>query len=147
MVYKNELSFLCDTFKKSRIRALALTPESFLDTLYGTADAAYENIAPENFSTFRFLSDIVERTVYKTTDTFKRCYIYRKLPETENDTVLLIGPYLRAPLSAQEIPKICEANGIPPKNNRFLEEYYAGLTAVPDNSALFLMLDAFCPPF
>ncbi|MBQ8448848.1 MAG: hypothetical protein IJX27_07985, partial [Clostridia bacterium] len=58
--------------------------------------------------------------------------------------LLFIGPYLRFPVSEEELTEIGERNSVSPKNQRYLSEYYSSLPVVPDNSPVFIMLDTFC---
>ena len=146
MVYENELRFLCDTFQKSRLKALTLTPSDLLKPELSSSGLAYEGDAflPPIGSLPRFWEEIEPRTVYKFTDSYRRAYLYLQLPEIPQTTLLVIGPYLGAPILPEQIPEIAEQNGISPKSQRYLDECYASLPVLEEASPLFLMLDAFC---
>lgn len=145
MFYEKELQFLCDTFKKSRLRARCVTADNFISSVFDTVqDEGFIRISPENFSVNKFFGNLKECTLYKLEDPFKRCYIYLRLPKTQNDTVLFIGPYLSAPISPADILEVCEKSACPPKSRRYLGEYYAALPVIEENSALFHILDTFC---
>ncbi|MBQ9112547.1 MAG: helix-turn-helix domain-containing protein [Clostridia bacterium] len=145
MFYDNELQFLCETFKKSHVRALAVTPNDFVSTVFDTSiEESLGATMREDRSVCKFFGNLEARTMYKTTDAFKRCYIYLLLPDTEKTTILFVGPYLPAPLTHGEVLEIAEKNGISPKNRRYLEEYYSAITVISENSHLFIMLDTFC---
>lgn len=145
MFYEKELQFLCDTFKKSRLRAIAVTADSFTESVFDTVqDESFIKISPENFSVSAFFGNLEERTLYRAEDPFGRSYVYLRLPETEKPTVLFIGPYLCAPLSGEDVLEICEKNAFPPASQKYLAEYYASLPIITENSVLFHMLDTFC---
>lgn len=146
MFYKNELAFLCDTFKKSRVRAFYATKSefeaqvkrSFNDTLYSGGELLLANAVRH------FPRDVSEGTMYRLTDGFGFSYIYLLLPACAEETLLLVGPYLSALPMPERILEIGEQNGISPKNQRYLEEYYATTPVLGEGDRLFLMLDAFC---
>ncbi|MBR2464833.1 MAG: helix-turn-helix transcriptional regulator [Clostridia bacterium] len=145
MFYENELQFLCDTFQKCHVKTAILPSEELrsslthtdLGTLFGkaTPDRVFISSAVENIS---------PRTMYKLTDYFQLCYIYFLLPDFPRSTVLLIGPYLPSTPSPGAVLEIGEQNGVSPKSQRYLDEYFAGLPILKQNSHLFLMLNTFC---
>ena len=64
MFYEKELQFLCDTFKKSRLRALAVTADGFTESVFDTVqDESFIKISPENFSVSAFFGNLEERTL------------------------------------------------------------------------------------
>lgn len=145
MFYQKELDFLINTFKKNRVKAAVATESNFITTVFQTVQESYPlNISPESIPAERFFRYMEACTVYKITDPFNRSYIYLLLPETEKISALFIGPYLSSPLSSQDIAEICKLNKVTQKNQRNMAEYYANIPTLPENNALFLMLDAFC---
>lgn len=143
--YENELSFLCDTFRKSRVRISLVTENDSLSLLHGDAWHG-ENAAPPADKNLvrRFLSGLRPRTVYRSTDAFCFRYTYFLLPSAAEPTLLLCGPYLKRPLTAEEILEIGERNGVPPKSQKYLTEYYFGVPVLPEDSPLTVMLGSFC---
>lgn len=140
MFYANELSFLCDVFQKSQINAAVIEHDELLSIpSVGATDPV---------DTSLLLRDLVPllqgRTVYRLTDSFECCYRFILLPDAPVLTVLCIGPYLAAPISAEHLPKLGEINGIPPQKQSVLTDFYAGLTVLPSDSHLFTMLHTFC---
>ncbi len=141
MVFEKELELLCDTFRKSRVRIAVATLnapageiiDKELMPLYGTVG---------DQPIRRYLGEPEPNTLYRFTDPFHLCYCYLLLPESAG--VLFVGPYLPAPFSARQCLEIGERNRISPKMQKYLDEYYAGLPVVPENSPLFVLLDAFC---
>lgn len=145
MFYENELQFLCDTFRKSRVRALATTPAELSALLSGIDfDSNQSTFLSEKYTVSEIFRHLEPRTMYKSTDRFKRCYIYLLVPKKEATTVLFIGPYFSSPVSPREILEIGEKNQISPKNQRYLDKYYSTIPVIPESSHLFVMLDTFC---
>jgi AraC-like DNA-binding protein len=86
---------------------------------------------------------IEDKTLYRYTDGLGRCFIYLRLP-AQRDTLLLIGPYVSVRPSQRRIFELGEGLGISPKNMKYFEEYYTGISVVEEGSPLFVMLSAFC---
>ncbi len=145
MFHDNELQFLCDTLQKCHVKTAvlakgALTAALTSTDLYGFfGDTAKKNTFFEDIP-----PAVAPHTMYKLTDRFGLCYIYFLLPEGEPDTLLLIGPYLSSPPSQSAVLEIGEKNGITPKNQRYLDEYYDTLPVLAPTSSLFFMITTFC---
>lgn len=90
-----------------------------------------------------YLGELNEKTVYKMTDTLGLGYIYFLLPDMPENTVIFIGPYSSAPISAQQILEIEERNGIQPKLHRFMTDYFSSIPTLPDGSHIFAIIDTF----
>ncbi|MBR2011563.1 MAG: helix-turn-helix transcriptional regulator [Clostridia bacterium] len=145
MFYESELRFLCDTFQKCHVQTAVLPADNLKSALMNTdLGALFGKAAPERVFTTSAFDNICACTMYKLTDHFQLCYIYFLLPDPTNSTLLLIGPYLPSPPSPGAVLEIGEKNGASPKSQRYLDEYYAGLPILEQNSHLFFMLNTFC---
>ena len=141
----NELWLLRETFRKSRVRTWVESPDTLetlladfgIETALGTVSGRLE--LPR-----RFPRTFASRTVYKVTDAFGFSYIGLRLPFEKPANILCIGPYLAAPPSSEQLLEVGEANRVPPKQQRYLEEYYFGTPVLAEGDRLFMMLDAFC---
>lgn len=145
MFYGNELHFLCDVFKKSRIQVCFTSPE---DTLNKVLDknllSILKNPKIDNMLLSDFTGKIEENILYKNTDSFNISYIYFLLPEMPEYTVIFIGPFIDTPLSQAELLKRCEKAKILPKNQAIFNEYYMSIPIISKSSHLLVMLDTFC---
>lgn len=143
MFYEKELQLLCNTFLKSHVHTCVVSLSDSVKTIFeNDLNTAFMNAYTEETPIHRFLGNPQERTMYKMTDVFKRCYIYLILPETQNK-VLFIGPYLSSELGSREIFEIGEKNGVSPKSQRYLNEYYSSIPFLSNSNPLFIMLDTF----
>ncbi len=83
MFYRNELLFLCKILQKSHIHAQILTP-------------AVDRVSPASFpipEAFQsILSSIDRHTLYRLNDASEQCYCLLPLPDTQEPTVLYVGP-------------------------------------------------------
>ena len=82
------------------------------------------------------VSTFQARTVYGLTDSFCFSYRFLLLPETETPSLLTIGPYHTAELSAQQLLELGEKSGIPTQKQRCFAEYYESIPVLDANCAL-----------
>ena len=145
MFYDGQMGFLRDIFKKCRVHTAVISKGEIgevvkdfrLEPVFGEIPFGDNNLN-------RMLSELSPRTVYRFTDTFGFCYIYFLLPSSDRATLLLIGPYLNTAPSPQELLEIGEKNGISPKQQKYLEEYFSSVPVLGKENHLFIMLDTFC---
>ena len=144
MFYENELRFLRDTFKKCRVNTFV----GDKDELIAKTDIGLKSIFGKSRSNeflVRLFSERLEiNTIYRLTDGFGLCYSYLLLTPYEKNTVLFIGPYLKAVPTKADMLEIGEENGISPKRQRYLEEYYESIPVLTEGNYLFTMLTTFC---
>ncbi|MBQ4140343.1 MAG: helix-turn-helix domain-containing protein [Clostridia bacterium] len=141
----NELRFLCEVFEKCRVQVSVHSP-----------DDPISNVANEQFRTFltlpqtdsvtigEFIGELAPQTLYKTTNRFSLCYNYLSFNVEGETRILIVGPYLSAPLSSSDILEIAEKNGAPIGSIKYVNEFYAGIQVLPPDDHLFIFLGAFC---
>lgn len=145
MFYENELRLLSDTFKKSHVRAVTVTSDGLADAVTNVGlESTFGKAVPSKRLPQDFPGVIQPYTKYQFTDAFGLCYTFLQLPETEEPLLLVIGPYMTALPSPQRILEIGEKNGVSPKSQRHLEEYYASIQVLSEGDHLLVMLDTFC---
>ncbi|MBQ9993967.1 MAG: helix-turn-helix transcriptional regulator [Clostridia bacterium] len=145
MLYENELGFLCDTFKKCRVRASVVAPGDSISRVVDTnLNLLLGAAVYEESSIHKITGNLAPCTMYKSTDPLGLCYIYLLLPTAGVTSILFVGPYLPAQLNTRQMLELGEKYGIPPKSQRFFEEYFYTIPVLPPGSQLFVMLDTFC---
>ena len=77
-----------------------------------------------------------ERTVYKMVDQFLCRYIYFRLPKTEPSAVLVLGPYLTADLTPEDLMELAEQLRLPLSVLPGLANHYAALPVYHDPTAV-----------
>ena len=141
MFYKQELSFLCDVLKKSRINAVVLERRELIRTLA-------ENEAREPFYPSSRLLAVIPtlqpRTLYTFNDGSILSCRFIILPDADTPTVLTIGPYRTVQLTESKLLEIGERFGITPQKQKHFAEYYESIPYVPFDSPVWLMLNTFC---
>ncbi len=145
MFYENELNFLCEVFKKHHTKISVVSPCDPLSSVIDTdLDAVFGGVYPENMTLHKLIGTLEEHTMYKTTDALRLCYKYLLLPFSDKASILFIGPYLPIPLSDRHLLELAEENGIAPKDQRYLKEYYDTIPVLSEDCQLFTMLSTFC---
>lgn len=146
MFYQNEMRLLCDTFRKGNVQASVLRQDDPVTKLIGESIFPFVKPNAFNLVTVReFFGEISSHVVYKVNDPVGFSYTYIKLPETDGEYVLCIGPYVQnKPYSPQKIMELAEKNNIPPQKHKLFEEYISNLPVLSETSPLFLMLEVFC---
>lgn len=143
MFYEAELRLLRETFRKCRIQ----TAIADLSQPLGTELGLHAFIA-ESMNTTKplheYVPPVAPATVYQLRDPFDCRYIYFLLPELSGQAILVIGPYLSASPTKQQIMEWSEGRNISPAHQQHLESYYSNIPILPDTSHLLLLLDAFC---
>ncbi len=144
MFYEAELRFLRETYRKCHLQTLLIDPKAPMDPrmdmgirLLIQGEKAYQCSFEEKMAIPQ------PNTVYRMTDPFLCQYLFLQLPDTERETVLLIGPYLTEELSREQILERAEAAGVSPRQGRSLEQYYNELPLLSDSRAMFAILDTF----
>ncbi len=141
MFYKQELSFLCDVFKKSRVSAIVVERSELVRLLN-------ENYESEPFYAKERLISVIPslraRTLYTFNDGVALSYRFMLLPECEVPTVLAIGPYRTVQASEGELLELGERFGITPQKQKHFAEYYESISLLPNDSPVWMMLNTFC---
>lgn len=141
MFYSNELSFLCEVLRKSRIGAQVLRVNELKDLL----KKAEEN---EDFDLPSPIADLIPtlepNTVYRLVDSYERNFRILLLPNTQTPTVLLVGPFLASNITHEQILELGEQLGISPQKQHLLSELYMGIPVLHGDSPHFAMFDTFC---
>ena len=141
MWYQRELRFLCDVFQKGRVSIRLVRRQE--------AEAAPKQAKKgDPTDPLEFLREIFAtlepNTVYRLTDSFSCHTRFLLLPDTAEPTVLAVGPYLSAPMSAQRLLEVGERNGISPQQQHGLSRFYSGLSVLSDDCPLWIMFHTFC---
>ncbi|MBE6577439.1 MAG: helix-turn-helix domain-containing protein [Ruminococcaceae bacterium] len=145
MLYEKELKLLCDTFKKCRVHTAVVSP---LEPLNAAIDPTIRDVVlgmPSKQQTVHsFVGNLEPKTMYKFTDEFNLCYTYLPIEVGAEASLLFVGPYLSSGVSHTTLLELGERLNIPPKEQNYFEEIYAGIPVLSEGDPLFVMLDTFC---
>lgn len=144
MVYEAELRFLQATFEKCHLQTILINPHELVDK---SLDAGFRSFGDNNeksgYTFYDLIPEIQPATIYKMTDSLLCCYTFLLLPDTEQETILFIGPYLSEELTRAQVMERAETFGVVPRRVQELEKYYGSMPVVTEDSRLFTMLDVF----
>jgi hypothetical protein len=145
MPYSKDLGLLQDTLKKCRVSSNLVLPTEPIST---AMDFCIKDIIKGGFevtpSVQAYIGSLDKNTVYRYIDEFGLSYLYLKLTDEFGGPLLFIGPYLASAVGEQELLELGENIGAPPKAQKYLEEYFSGITVLSEGSPVFLMIDTFC---
>ena len=111
MFYESELRLLRQTFRKCRIQTGIAEldrplPESSADTIVTFAGSLLDPARPLS----DYLPPMEPEVLYRLQDPFGCRYLCLLLPELPRQAVLVIGPYLAAPVSGTQLmPDVVDA--------------------------------------
>lgn len=144
MFHENEFDLLCQTFEKSRVRVVNTgLQESVFALMDEWMLSLFENVIHREITVSDALGTLEHNVLYRFRDMLFLSYLAFLLP-TGSNTVVVIGPYLEQPMSDVRMLEISEHRGFSPKSQKAINEFFAAIPIISDNSALLLLLDAFC---
>ena len=145
MFNASEFRFLREAFGKCRIPVSLHNPDEPITVIANEQFRSFVTIPPTSNTTLaEFIGELQGQTLYKTTNRFSLCYNYLSLTVDEKPAILVIGPYLPAPLSSAAILEIAEKNAFPFGALKYLNEFYAGIPVITPDDNLFIFLNTFC---
>ncbi len=142
MQYDTELCLLTDLFRRAGSSVNTVSPDGPMSQFLDNQIYIPGLVSTDDLSTSlrTYLPDLLPNTVYTITDRLLMKYTYLLLPETEQETILVLGPYLEAAVSEQAILELAEAFGIQPEQQKFLQRLYTSLPVIsPDGHMQMLM--------
>ena len=142
LVYDNEFALLKETFKKSRLPIVAVSPDSpATEAMEDWVKPFFANLMPKDMSLRQALGEMKPRVLYRFRDSLSLSYLAFLM---ESSTLILIGPYADTILDSNHILEISEKNNISPQHQKLVNDFFSSVPVISENSALFLLLDAFC---
>ncbi|MBR6692959.1 MAG: hypothetical protein IKL61_03295, partial [Clostridia bacterium] len=133
MSYEAEFNLLRKTLGKNRINVRLI---SLKDLTSATEDAFNEIliISLKKMSMkdlvdhiINVISKLKDHTIYRVFDLFDFHYLFLKM---HDEKFVVVGPYSTTPYSNETVMNICEKNNIPPKRQKYLNDYYMNIPYV-----------------
>ncbi len=84
---------------------------------------------------------IKPNTLYKLTDVFYCNYFIIRLPETDVDTIMLVGPYSTREFNRNEIMEFTEKYSLPPQIFNTLEKYFNNIPYLENDSTIMVIMN------
>lgn len=145
MRYDAELRLLTDLFHRAGSSVNTVDPNGpmtqFVDNkIYIPGIVETDDLT---VSVRQYLPDLQADTVYTITDRLFLKYTYLLLPETDQETLLVLGPYLETAVSEQALLELTEALNIQPDQQKYLQKFYASLPIIPPEGHLQMLMSIF----
>lgn len=84
-----------------------------------------------------------ENTVYLITDIFSCCYIFMILPDTEEKSAFIAGPYVKSEITYQHLVESAEKYSLPHSVFSQIVKYFGNITIVSDERYLMALCNSF----
>lgn len=143
MICSQEFAFFLQVLEKSGIgsREFALPAAGDLEIDAGLRRQL--GVEPSVFAGCRvFFPHMAAGAVYHVTDCFYLHYLFFLLPGAPR--CMVVGPYLSLRPSSRQILETAERHALPPARAHLLEEFYAALPQIADNSSLYALVYCLC---
>ncbi len=144
MFYDAELQFLRNACRKLGLQTLLIDPEKPLDPRINLGLGkilGHEEFYEKSF--YDLHPPLESNRIYRLCDHFSCQYLFLLLPETEEESILVIGPYLTKEMSRTQFLEKAENNAIHPQQLRHLEKFYGMVPLIAERSHIFVLLEAF----
>ncbi len=144
MFYKKEMNMLFSSLEKLRLKynviyysdRLIDLEEEYMSEVFSYIHAFSVPLSDE-------AGGIQEKTVYKLCIASHLNYIFFPLPKMPEPTLMLIGPYIAADYTEDNIYELEERFGMPKRLHEKLRDYIQSLPIIAEGSHIFLILDSF----
>ncbi len=144
MFYEIELRFLCDFLKKCRV---SFTFFSLDDSVDKVLDDTFKAIflTPDQLSLnfASLIGEIKPNTIYKFSNQFHMYYILFILPQTPNETIMMIGPFLSSSPDSRQVLEIGESYSVSPDKQKLLKDYYSNMQVLTETDRVFTLIETF----
>lgn len=143
MFYEKELDFIRMFLKNMRLNSYIVPSEDN----YEDIDFRLRKLlfSKHDYSVLfdRIMSRTRENVIYRFCDSFYCNYIFIRLPDTKENTALIIGPYLEVNINKDQMLQLADKFNIDPKAFLQFEKYYQSIPLLPDDPSLFALLCSF----
>ncbi len=141
MHYDSELDFTKRILSHFRLKTHMLTTEK---TEISSIDMGLRNLLGldgSDLSEAFTKENIKPNTIYKLTDVFYCNYFIICLPETDVDTLMLVGPYTTREFNRSEIMEFTEEYSLPPQIFNTLEKYFNNIPYLENDSTIMIVMN------
>lgn len=142
MFHKENLSFFQNIMKNMNLKTHLLTKDSHDTEDLDLGIRKLFNLTHDYQKFVRyFFEDIDENTIYSLSDAFYCHYIFLSVPDCNEKTIFVIGPYTEIPHDRKLLLSSAEKHSIPPHLFSQIENYYSHLPFFADAGTLFILIN------
>lgn len=143
MFYKKELEFFIKALGNLKINSNIIADNALPENI----DFGIRQLLNVDNDYKRFFSQYLraaKNTVTIATDMFLCNYIFIPLPETENDSILILGPYTKALITKNTINEKAFENSLPAYISVQLEKFYSAIPYIPNDDIIMSLVRSLC---
>ena len=143
MFYKKELEFFIKAMGNLKINSNIIDSKNLTENI----DMGIRRLLNLESDYTRFFSQCFEKNktdVTVVTDMFLCTYIFIPLPETENNSILVLGPYTKALISKNTINEKTVENSLPAYINLQLEKFYSAVPYIQNDDIILSLVNSIC---
>lgn len=141
MLYSSELSFFLRLIEEFRF------PYNIIDREcpeFSNLDGGIRKLLDSDYDEKKAIAQIFKHiksnTIYKLTDEFLCCYVFFRLPDSQKEKLIMIGPYTQREISYEKLLKQTKSRKINPEWLPSLERYFSSVNYIADDHILFTPL-------
>lgn len=143
MFYDAELDFLKNILNKYHLQTLTINTADDISLVTNTILGSFLKDSKKPIIFDELFPDIKENTIYKFTDALMCNYYIWLLPDTDERTAFVVGPYLKTDISSVQIMENAESFNLDPKKVKSLEYYIGNVPLILDENAIFAVIGTF----
>ncbi len=144
MYYKAELDYLMRVLKKMHLPVRRLRRDDLPEGKDQLNVRYFLGLTQEYERTLQTAArEARKNVIFKLSDMFRCHYLLLSLPLASENEILLLGPYSDREISREELLEAAERFRIPVGQISQMEDYYANIALIPDETALLTIVIAF----
>ncbi len=144
MFFEKELIFMKRTLEKCNIKLFVIEYNANIKNNIENTFNGLLDFMDDSSRLCDYFPNISDHVLYKVSDVLSCHYIFIKLPKTETDQILIIGPFLKQDLNHAKIFEKGEQLHLNAAVLKQLEYYYASVPVLRDDGQFFALINTFC---
>lgn len=143
MFYDAELDFLKNILNKYHLQTLTINTADDISLVTNTILGSFLKDSKKPIIFDELFPDMKENTIYKFSDALMCNYYIWLLPDTDERTAFVVGPYLKTDISSVQIMENAESVNLDPRKIKSLDYYLGNVPLILDENAIFAVIGSF----
>lgn len=141
MFYESELNFFRNVIERCKIQTVIATKNEIPPKI-DMGIREFLNLKKDYDDLFCVFGNT--KTVTKVCDPFFCNYIFIPLPETETESVLIVGPYTKNAVAKKEIAKVSDEYAFSQHIKSEIQKYYSTVPYLNDDGIIMTLVNCLC---
>ena len=135
---------MCDILKKNRVKVSFASPEEpIAKVVDDNLKFLFIKDDKKDYTISSVLGDVKPFTIYKFSNPYRLFFLFLKLPQTNADTLMFIGPYMNSKIDNRQLLEIGEKHNVTPSGQNLLKDFYASVPVLVDSDSIFTAIYTF----